>query len=51
MLRVAIVGNIASGKSCVENILKSRGYSVIDSDIICHNLLSELDEIAKNFKN
>ena len=34
MLRVAIVGNIASGKSTVEEILKEQGYPVYDADKI-----------------
>ncbi len=39
MLKVAITGNIASGKSSVENILKEKGYKVLDSDIVVHDLL------------
>ena len=38
MLKVAISGNIASGKSTVQNILSSIGYKVIDTDIIAENL-------------
>lgn len=40
MIRVALVGNIASGKSTVEKILAERGYIVLDTDVVCHNLLS-----------
>ena len=39
MLKVAIVGNIASGKSTVENILIKKGYSVYDTDKIAHSIL------------
>lgn len=39
MLKVAITGNIASGKSEVEEILKAKGYSVLDTDIVTHDLL------------
>ena len=31
MLKVAITGNIASGKSCVEAILSSKGFDVYDT--------------------
>lgn len=41
MLRVAIVGNIASGKSTVESFLIEKGYPVLDTDKIAHNLLNE----------
>ncbi len=39
MLKVAITGNIASGKSTVENLFKAKCYQVIDADIIVHELL------------
>lgn len=41
MLRVAIVGNIASGKSTVESFLLEKGYPVLDTDKVAHNLLEE----------
>ena len=34
-----ITGSIASGKSTVVNLLKERGFSVIDADIIAHEQL------------
>lgn len=49
MLRIALVGNIASGKSTVETYLKNLGYKVLDTDKVCHELL-DCDEIAKAFK-
>ena len=39
MLKIAITGNIASGKSSVENVLKEKGYKVFDTDKIAHNIL------------
>lgn len=45
MLKVAITGNIASGKSTVENILMEKGYKVLDTDIVSHELLR--DEVIK----
>lgn len=39
MLKIGITGNIASGKSTVEELLKERGYCVIDADKIAHELL------------
>jgi len=46
MLKVAITGNIASGKSEVENILKEKSYKVLDSDVVAHDLL-EVDDVKK----
>ncbi len=46
MKKIAITGNIASGKSQVEKILLSLGYKVIDTDKINHFILScDLDVI------
>ena len=45
MLKVGITGNIASGKSIVENIIKNKGYLVFDLDVISHNLLNENNEV------
>lgn len=41
MLKVAITGNIASGKSSVEQILREKSYKVLDTDIVAHNLLED----------
>ena len=49
MLRVAIVGNIASGKSTVEEILKEQGYPVYDTDKIAHEILANSGEIKNIF--
>lgn len=51
MLRVAIAGNIASGKSCVESILASKGYSVYDTDFIAHDILATSYKVRETFKN
>lgn len=45
MLKVGITGNIAAGKSTVEDFLKAKGYKVLDTDDIAHDLL--LDEEVK----
>lgn len=45
MIKVGITGNIASGKSKVEEFLKEKGFKVIDADEISHNLLN--DKIVK----
>ena len=44
MISIAIVGNIASGKSTVENVLRKKGYKVFDSDIIAHEVLEDLSD-------
>ncbi len=51
MIKVAITGNIASGKSCVENYLKDKGFKVIDADKVNHSLLLHDDEVIKEIKN
>lgn len=47
MLKVAIVGNIASGKSTVEKILVDKGYLVFDTDNLSHEILESKSEIIK----
>ena len=51
MIKYAITGNIASGKSAVENILIKAGEIVIDTDQIAHELLENNKEVINAFKN
>lgn len=37
--KIAITGNIASGKSEVQKILKNKGFKVFDADVIAHEIL------------
>lgn len=39
-MRIALTGNIASGKSAVLNILKENGFNVLDTDEVAHELLT-----------
>lgn len=39
MIKVAITGNIAAGKSTVEKILLDLGYSVLNTDKVTHDIL------------
>lgn len=41
MIKVGLTGNIASGKSCVENFLVQMGYKVYDADSASHKILEE----------
>ena len=50
MLKVALVGNIASGKSTVEKALQTSGYVVLDTDKVWHELLT-CDEVSKEFSS
>lgn len=50
MIKFAITGNIASGKTQVENILKDIGYKVFDADKIAHNILYSTDKVKEEFK-
>jgi dephospho-CoA kinase len=55
MIKVALTGNIACGKTQVENILTSQCYKVIDTDRINHYILmtdvSAINEIKAAFEN
>lgn len=51
MIKYAIVGNIASGKSAVESILIKAGETVIDADKISHELLEDNTEVINTFKD
>lgn len=51
MIKIAIAGNIASGKSAVEGFFKEKGFDVIDTDKIGHEVLNtHADEIIKAFE-
>lgn len=51
MIKIAIAGNIASGKTAVEGFFKEKGFDVIDTDKIAHDLLnSNADEIIRTFQ-
>ncbi len=45
MKKIAITGNIASGKSTVENFIREKGYEIFDADEICHIAMQENTEI------
>lgn len=51
MLKVAITGNIASGKSTVQNLLNDLNYTCIDTDLIAHKILADNSEIKAQFEN
>lgn len=45
MIKIAITGNIAAGKSVVENFLRGFNYPVIDTDKIVHDLFVNSQEL------
>ncbi len=49
MIKIAITGNIASGKSTVEKIIESNGYKVYDTDKIAHEILANSTEVKEIF--
>ena len=50
MIKIAVTGNIASGKSEAEKILSELGYPVIDTDKITHFLLENSDDVINEIK-
>ena len=49
MIKIAITGNIASGKSTVEKILEEFGFDVYDTDKIAHEILENSKEVKEEF--
>lgn len=49
MRKIAITGNIASGKTSVEKILITKGFAVLDTDVEAHKILDENPLIKKEF--
>lgn len=49
MLKIALTGNIASGKSTVEKIIEENGYNVYDTDKIAHKILECSEEVKEAF--
>lgn len=47
MKKIAIVGNIASGKSEIEKILLEKGYKVICADKVSHEILNSDENIRQ----
>lgn len=54
MLKIAITGNIAAGKSTVEKLISEMGFLVVDTDKITHDLLESdietINEVKSLFK-
>ncbi len=51
MIKLAITGNIASGKTLVESLLQEQGILTIDTDEIVHKLLSEDANVIEKVNN
>lgn len=53
MCVVGLTGGIACGKSSVCELLKSNGFSIIDSDMISHQIMTNdqglIKEVKKHF--
>ncbi len=47
MIKIAITGNIASGKTLVEKLLIQESVTIIDADIVTHELFEEDKEVIK----
>ena len=51
MIKLAITGNIASGKTLIESLLYEQGFITMDTDKIVHNLLSQDKDIIEKVNN
>lgn len=51
MKKIGITGNIASGKTTVENIITEKGFKLIEADNICHLAMEEDSKIIETIKN
>lgn len=52
MTRIALTGNIASGKSAVQKILQENGFKVLDCDDVAHSLLTVKNpQLYETFKD
>jgi dephospho-CoA kinase len=51
MKKIAITGNIAAGKSTVQNIIAAKGYTVLDVDVLAHEILAQSQEANQAFKD
>ncbi len=51
MIKVAIVGNIASGKSEFEKYLFNNDYVVFDTDVMAHDILLDNPEVSEAFES
>ena len=52
MKRIALCGNIASGKSTVQKMLEDKGFKVLDTDAVSHDLLTVKNKpLYEAFKN
>lgn len=50
MRKIAIVGNIASGKSEVEKYLLNNDYVIFDTDMMTHDILMDKPDVAVAFE-
>ncbi len=51
MIKYAIVGNIASGKSEMEKVLEEHNFVVLDTDLITHDILIDRPNVAQAFSD
>ena len=49
MIKVALTGNIASGKSSVQDIISKMGFLVLDREECAHKLLKGNSDVEQTF--
>lgn len=50
MLKIGITGGIGSGKSTISDMLRKKGFSIIDADIVAREVLRIYPEILQKVK-
>ena len=45
MVKVAITGSIATGKSWIAGFIRDDGFSILDTDRVVHHLLNENETV------
>lgn len=51
MLKVGLTGGIGSGKSTVSSLLKHKGITIIDADLVSREVMEKYPKVSEEIKN